>query len=396
MAVVFHQYVSLYSFIMGVLWFSVFVLLGLLIRKLKFPIKFSVVPLLLLLVLSVLRMFVVVEMPRSVIILSETIYPAIISVLRYEIIAYRLFGLPINAISIFVVIWIIGTIWLTVRYVREYAGTYRPMAKWLSSYDRDESAESLLSNSIGHDKHFHIYKNDCCSTAKAMDFNPYIILPEEVDFSPDELRVILRHEWKHIRDKDYLIKIMVNLVCFLFWWNPMVYILRRNFSFATELKCDQFAVSNKQDAMHFLKGLALLQAYEKSKANKRMAHKVTNSFIGSSEADRFEVLVRRGYSRKKRILSNVCYSIIILGLFFASYAFTILPIFWESPDIPVSAEDFMGEYREGGGIFRPGEIIAVDNGDGTFSVYADGLFVKYIDATHEVFATLTVFARESD
>ncbi|MCL1878232.1 MAG: hypothetical protein FWF80_05195, partial [Defluviitaleaceae bacterium] len=203
MAVTFHHFVSFYSFIMGVLWFNAFVLLGLLIRKLRFPIKYSAVPLLLLLALSIFRMFIAIEVPGTLIILSETIYPAIIIFIRYEIISSRIFGIPINIANVLLCVWVIGAVWLITRYVYEYIGNFRPVMKWLGSYPRDEYAESLLAEIIGSDKNFRVYRNKAFNTAVTTAFKPYIILPE-INFSPDELRVILLHEWKHIQDKDYL------------------------------------------------------------------------------------------------------------------------------------------------------------------------------------------------
>jgi len=394
MAIVYHHFMSIYSFMMGMLWFNAFVILGLVMRKLKYPIRFSVLPLLLLLFLSVLRMFIAIEIPGAVIVLSETIYPAIVVFLRYEIVSYHVLGLPINTLNLFVFIWITVTIWLTTRYAYQYIGRFRPIMKWLGSYERDTYAEALLSEMIGHDKYFHVYRNKCFSTAVATAFKPYIILPE-IDFSPNELRVILLHEWKHIQDKDYLSGIIVNLICFMFWWNPLVYVLRSNFRFAQELKSDQFAISNKEDFHHFMKGILLLEESEMEKVNSRMAYE-GNSFISNDDGmvDRLKILALRSESRSKRIFTNVSYSITFLTLFAASYFFTILPIFWESPDIPVSAETFIGEYIESGGIFRAEETFVIDNNDGTFSFYIDGKFVTYMDYTHEALEWLPIRVRE--
>jgi len=102
-----HHFLSLYSFIMGIMWFNVFVLIGLLLRKLRFPIMFSAIPLLLLLVLSVLRMFIAIEIPGAVIVLSETTYPKIVNLLRFKV-----FSLPFNVAMVLVCAWIIGTVGL--------------------------------------------------------------------------------------------------------------------------------------------------------------------------------------------------------------------------------------------------------------------------------------------
>lgn len=391
MGVVIHHYVSPYSFVMGVLWFSTFVLLGLAMRKLRFPIKFSIIPLLLLLILSVLRMFIFVDIPGAVVVFSETLYPSIVNFARLEIVS------PITVMNLFVFVWVVVAIGLTARYLYDYIVKYRPIMNWLGSSDRDEYAESLLANAVGFNKHLRVFRNKCLSTAVATPYRPYIVLPN-IEFSDDELRVILLHEWKHIRDKDYLTGIIVNLICFVFWWNPVVYLLRKNFRFVKELKADQFAVTNDKDFNHFLEGLQLLYKEDKRKRASLMKFEGFNAVTDGASIleERLEVLALKGESRTKRLLSNTCYSFVIVALFFASYMFTILPAFWESPYDSMPAEHLMIADVDGDDIFRAGENTIIDNSDGTFSLYIDGEFIMYVDDTYEMFEWLPIRRRDDD
>jgi hypothetical protein len=178
----------------------------------------------------------------------------------------------------------------------------------------------------------------------------------------------------------------------------MVYVLRRNFRFAQELKSDQFAVSDRKDFHHLLDGLLALDRAKKEKSDSRVKCNAVNTFISGDDGlvDRLKVLALREESRNKRIVANVCYSIVIVALFIASYMFTILPIFWESPDIQVSTRDFVWEDSEYGDVFRVGENFLVDKRDGTFALYIDGQFVRYIDESNEIINLLPIRAREAD
>jgi beta-lactamase regulating signal transducer with metallopeptidase domain len=309
-------------------------------------------------------------------------------------VSHHLLGFPINIATLLICVWIARTLWLIVRYADNYIRRYRSLIRWYKNYPRDAYAESLLLEIIGSDKYFRVYRNGCFNTPLAVAFKPYIILPE-VDFSPDELRVILLHEWKHIQDKDCITDIIVNLITFVFWWNPLVYILKRNFSFAMEQKSDGYAVSSRKEFHHLIDGLVKLEDFENEKAVACMNYEVGNSLVDATSElkDRISVLILRNKSRRRRIFTNTCYSIIIFTLFFASYMITILPAFWESTDIPVSAEDFLSEYREAGGIFRPDVNFIINNTDGTFSLYINGQFVEYIDETYELFNWLPVYKR---
>lgn len=404
MWVIHHRLVSPYSVAMGVLWFSLFICLSLLMRRLKIPVKFSVAPLLLVLVLSVFRMFVAIEMPGAVIALSYTVYPAVLNVLRDEFWPYSVLGVPVNLASVLMFIWGAGVLWLTVRYFYRYFSKLNSVVKMVEDYDRDEDAEELLDSLVGCGKKFRIYRSRGFETAVAVAFKPYIVLPE-LEFTADELRVILLHEWKHIRDRDYLTVIAVNLFCFIFWWNPLAYFFRENVCFANELKSDQFAVSGRQDCYHFLRGLMEMEKPEKPCADKTdgvvsSLAKASKDSKGSVELkERLNVLLMRGDShRGKKIATNIFYSSVLVALFIFSYMFIVLPAFWYPSDISAPAEDFTEEYADSGGVFRADENYLIDNGGGIFSLYINGQFVRYIDEAYnyELIRILPIRERTSD
>ena len=387
MGIEFHNFVSPYAFVMGVLWFTAFIFLGLFMRKLKYPIIFSVVPLLLLLILSVLRMFVLVEVPFAAVVWSETLYPALVNFFRFEIVP------PIRVTHIFIFAWGAGTVFLTVRYANRYFSKFHNLLPWYETMSRDEHAESLLTEIIGKDKKFRIFRSKAFNTAVATAFRSYIILPE-VEFTDDEMRVILLHEWKHIQDKDYLTDIVINCICFVFWWNPVVYILKRNFKFAKELKCDGYAAPSEQDFNHLLDGIVKLNRAEKKKASSLC---VGNALVNKEDelVDRLTVMAMRWEEshRKWRLLTNVGCSVVIVSLFLASYSFTVLPLFRDSPYIPVEVEGFTKEIREYEDVFHMGEIFLVDNGDSTFSYYVDGHFVMYVDSDSDLLNWVDIRSR---
>ena len=391
MGIYIHYFLTPYSVVMGVLWFSAFVLLGLLMQKLKFPIVYSTVPLLLLLVLSFLRMFVAIEIPNAKIIESEILYPAIVSFARFELLPFEIIGFPISIANVFIVVWIAGAVFLTAKYIRKHIELL-PLTKWYEQFPRDDHAESLLREIIGNDKNFRVFRSTAHSMAVATAFNPYIILPM-IDFSDSELRVILSHEWKHIRDKDYISAIIVNLISFIFWWNPVIFALKKNFLFALELKNDQYAVSNEDDFISYLKGIKKLNSFDKN-----MAHGV-NSFIDADDGLKDRILAiamrdeMRDKPRSRRILRNAASSIVIVVLFCSSYTFTVLPAHWTAPCDSTLTEDLTDVFSNIEDVYHVGELYLIDNDDGTFSFYTDGQFVMYVDGDSDFLNWVEIRAR---
>ena len=398
MGVVVNNYITPDSFLMGALWFNIFILLGLLMRKLIVPVKFSVKPLFLLLILTILRMIIIVELPESITFTSQIYYPVFINFMRFEFTSHQILGLPVNVFNIFIFLWIVVAIVLVVRHIIKVAHTIPGYGR-IKKLPRDEYAESILKSIIGKNKTVYVFRTRADDYPYSTMFKPYIVLPA-IDFSDDILRVILMHEWKHIEDKDFVIGNIIDIVCYLFcWWNPLVYILKKNFSFARELKCDMYAVSNSKDFKHYMEGLYQLDVFEKY-----MNHSpdLTSKFVSDTceTADRIKVLsARRNESQRKRLIATMSYSAVICVLFVASYMFLIQPSFWESPYISAEAGRFTGEPLEPGDYvryYRLEEIFIVDNGDDTFSLYVDGEFVKNIYGDFGAFRYFPVRVRSED
>lgn len=74
-------------------------------------------------------------------------------------------------------------------------------------------------------------------------FRKRILLPRQ-DYTQQELHYILLHEHAHFDRHDHLIKMLVQIVCCIFWWNPLAYLLRREISQMLELRCDKAVTQN--------------------------------------------------------------------------------------------------------------------------------------------------------
>ena len=73
---------------------------------------------------------------------------------------------------------------------------------------------------------------------------PTILLPT-LPYSREEYRLILLHELVHWKNGDLWVRLFVEIFCVCFWWNPLVYFLRRDLSRTLELKCDAKVLKGK-------------------------------------------------------------------------------------------------------------------------------------------------------
>ena len=74
-------------------------------------------------------------------------------------------------------------------------------------------------------------------------FRPTILLPSE--HLPDsDARFILAHELTHFRRGDLWKKFLMNMIQCIHWFNPVVYLLSRDFAYWLETSCDEEVVSS--------------------------------------------------------------------------------------------------------------------------------------------------------
>ena len=73
--------------------------------------------------------------------------------------------------------------------------------------------------------------------------NPTILLPN-IFFTETELTYLLKHEYLHISRFDLIVKGIYEFLVIIYWWNPLMYIFREQFSMIIELRVDEELVEN--------------------------------------------------------------------------------------------------------------------------------------------------------
>ena len=69
-------------------------------------------------------------------------------------------------------------------------------------------------------------------------FHPIILIPIDI-YEEKDLRYIFYHELMHWKERDIWIKLLISLLCCVFWWNPCSYLLKLDLSETLEMRCDQ-------------------------------------------------------------------------------------------------------------------------------------------------------------
>jgi beta-lactamase regulating signal transducer with metallopeptidase domain len=92
-----------------------------------------------------------------------------------------------------------------------------------------------------------LYRNPRASTPMLIRlFRPAIVLPDR-GYTDEQLKSALLHELTHLRRKDIWIKWLTVLAVSVHWFNPVVWLMRREISRACELACDEAVIEKMDD-----------------------------------------------------------------------------------------------------------------------------------------------------
>ncbi|MEN2773525.1 M56 family metallopeptidase [Acetivibrio clariflavus] len=92
-----------------------------------------------------------------------------------------------------------------------------------------------------------LYRNPFISTPMLIGVvKPRIIIPD-IEFDKDQLNNILLHELTHLKRFDIVIKWFTMLTVAIHWFNPVVYLIRKEIDNACELACDEAVIKNLSD-----------------------------------------------------------------------------------------------------------------------------------------------------
>lgn len=132
---------------------------------------------------------------------------------------------------------------------------------------------------------------------------PLLVLPC-IDYSPDELYFIIRHELIHLKRGDVYLKLLFVLANAVHWFNPLVWVMRREAGIDMELSCDERVVGGAELAVKKAYTETLISSiYRRSLS----ANSLTTQFNGGKKTmkKRFKNILGRN-GKKNGIVVLIC------------------------------------------------------------------------------------------
>lgn len=311
-------------------------------------------------VLCILRCLTPVEVNGVINVNCWTIYPKIYASLKYELFS----GLTIG--GLLCVIWGIGSLIFLVHLGTGLIYQNRLVRSKVGSVEHTHLNELAASAATAFSRPLTVKVYTTSDFAYPMMigiFRPIILIPEScASFSDEEITYILRHELGHFVGRDLWIKLGIQLLVCLMWWNPAVYLLKRSVDQLLELRCDRIACKSMTESERADYTSILLQVLHTDNFIKPKA--VSAGFAGYSNKAFFK-------QRINLLLSNVCTKtsrrltvmtlVICLLLYLGSYIFVFQPAALP----PLDDEHQMV-------IVTPENAYLVPTAEGNYEMWVDG------------------------
>lgn len=86
-------------------------------------------------------------------------------------------------------------------------------------------------------------------------FENIILIPASLcnHLTPQEIKLILAHEWSHINRNDYLMNLFIEIFSFVLWFNPITYLFKKEIQLQREVDCDASVLSNMNEPIGYSK-----------------------------------------------------------------------------------------------------------------------------------------------
>ena len=145
-------------------------------------------------------------------------------------------------------LWLAGAVCRFFIQAEEYVHLIHMIGKCPGYFKHDmESVIGRINREYGKAEKFKVLLVPGIKTPAIFGLvHPKILMPA-TDYTEEEIYYILKHEILHYYQHDMLIKILCEILCTIFWWNPAVFLLKRHITRVLEIRVDRLLTAGFGD-----------------------------------------------------------------------------------------------------------------------------------------------------
>lgn len=334
-------------------------------RKVMLSVGYKLIALFL--VLTLLRFVFPFEIPFARNIYFPKWLSLIVAFVRHPFISWRFIRISIWVL--FGCVWIGGIYSVLKHHFRKKEAFRHFVIRYGVKLHEQEPYKSMLAEICGKRRN-HLWVMHAPYYGPPLQYGilrPYIVIPDTMDFSEEEIYYILRHETAHYYHRDILLKEAVEFIRAVYWWNPACCHLVSKTDVVLEMRVDdQLVAGDEKEREAYCRVLERIN--EEIRGKMSMPGAETAISIPNFRSEDLEYRLSMLRREKKRkgpgfyLLAAAVIAVYILSYCFTMEAFTKFS--WYDEGIEVSQEEY---------------FYAVAREDGTYDIYFDGEFLENVD-----------------
>lgn len=205
--------------------------------------------------IMILRMFFPFEFSYTYSIRIEDTLSFIMIFFQYPVFSG---GVKITVWDVMMAVWGIGAVWGLICSIWRYRSILQytsllPEKKWETVLERYHLNRAEFE---GLDKVKLIYSGGFSSPCIVGIRHPCLILPE-ANYQKKQFYYIILHELMHVKNRDIVWKVLIDLLCIMFWWNPVFRYLRKELFQLIEMRNDMRIVArlSEEEEIEYMEAL---------------------------------------------------------------------------------------------------------------------------------------------
>jgi beta-lactamase regulating signal transducer with metallopeptidase domain len=160
--------------------------------------------------------------------------------------------------------------------------------------------------------------------------NPVIVLPAHLH--NDEVRFVLMHELEHFKNHHLIIKILIEVVTSIYWWNPFIWLFRKEAISALEVQADAYIIQclSRKERLSYLEALVKVtkEIRKQRNSNLSLSFAIKNSMVEHRVFTALKFNNKQDNNKRRLLYSgSFMMSIVLLtaSVFFTFEAYSISP-----------------------------------------------------------------------
>lgn len=214
--------------------------------------------------------------------------------------------------------------------------------------------------------------------------HPTMLFPDTFDsFSSEELDCICMHEINHYKNHDLWTRLLLDIISCIHWWNPLVYLMRKEYALTLELSNDYALMQNHPGFNYINYADLLLKVAKKTIVPLKKPVGVT-PFVRNEESDlktRISFILKNPTTQKRKNQSAL---LVHTTLVCAVMVLSLILVVEPAPPIRLESDN------DGTFNMKPDDTYFVHTAEG-YEIYVEGNYKGTITELPENFKNYKIF-----